>query len=74
MQMCFDSTGNTLSVRHVAHYFRVPERTIRHWASTGVLRARKFGKLWNFDRSVIEISAKRLGRDIGTGTRGAYVI
>ncbi len=27
----------------------VPERTVRHWAAKGLIRAYRIGKLWKFD-------------------------
>ena len=56
-------TAKQLSVREVSGILGVPERTIRHWARTSVLRARKgLRKLWRFDPIEIERSKRRLLR------------
>jgi excisionase family DNA binding protein len=52
-----------MSVQEVSvHLNNVPLRTVRHWASTGVLRAEKYGKLWKFGPGDVETSARRLSR------------
>ncbi len=43
-------SGQPLYVCHVAAYLRVPARTVRHWALTGVLHGRRERlKVWVFD-------------------------
>lgn len=71
MQICFAASDHSWSVREVSQCLRVPERTVRHWASTGVLRARKFGKLWKFCQPEVHASARRLGRNC-KGQNGDY--
>jgi excisionase family DNA binding protein len=39
-----------LRVNNVVRRIGVPERTVRHWAATGRLRAVRLGKkIWGFD-------------------------
>ena len=50
-----------LRVNNVVRRTGVPERTIRHWAATGRLRAIKLGdKIWAFEPTVIEALQERL--------------
>ena len=63
--MGFRTGDQSMSVRTVSMYLAVPERTIRHWARTGVLAGRRTRKRWVFDSGVVTVSARRLGRKHG---------
>jgi excisionase family DNA binding protein len=60
-----------LSVPEVAHLWAVPERTIRQWAKTSVLRAiPKQGRCrWKFKRSDVMRATHRLSRVALSGGR-----
>ena len=62
-------SGQLWSVQQVSLFLAVPERTVRYWASTEVLRGCKFGKLWRFGPPEVEVSARRLGRKDSHGGR-----
>ena len=52
---CRCAAGLPLLVRHVAERLSVPERTIRYWAKTGRLPARRVSlKIWAFDEADVE--------------------
>jgi hypothetical protein len=51
-----------LSVRDVVELYSVPERTVRHWAHTEVLRGWKEGRAWCFDSNIVKTSMPRLRR------------
>jgi predicted site-specific integrase-resolvase len=49
-----------LRVNNVVRRIGVPERTIRHWAVTGRLNARRIGKkIWVFDPDEVEAFARQ---------------
>jgi excisionase family DNA binding protein len=55
--------GLPLRVTHVADWLHVPPRTIRHWAATGRLPARRLGrKIWGFDAAKVEPLEQQLQR------------
>jgi excisionase family DNA binding protein len=60
--MGFRAGDQSMSVRTVSTYLAVPERTVRHWARTGVLAGRRCGKRWLFEYGVVAASERRLGR------------
>jgi excisionase family DNA binding protein len=44
-----------LRVNNVVRRIGVPERTVRHWAATGRLRAVRLGKkIWGFDPDEVD--------------------
>ncbi len=61
-----------MSVRTVSSFLAVPERTIRHWARTGVLAGQRSGKQWVFESGRVLASARRLGRAQRFGPGGAH--
>lgn len=49
-----------LRVNNVVKRTGIPERTVRHFAATGVLPAIKLGKkLWGFDPDLVDEFARR---------------
>lgn len=44
-----------LTIREVAAWLRVAQRTLRQWAEVGIIPAHKMGKLWRFRRAEIEV-------------------
>ena len=60
-----------LSVAELSHLWAVPERTIRQWATTSVLRALpKQGRCrWKFQRSEVLRATHRLSRAARAGGR-----
>jgi excisionase family DNA binding protein len=56
--------GLCLYVRQVARRLGRPERTIRHWAQTGRLPARRHGpKLWVFDEQDVALFSEAAIKD-----------
>lgn len=44
-----------LTIREVAAWLRVAQRTLRQWAEVGIIPAHKMGRLWRFRRADIEV-------------------
>lgn len=44
-----------LTIREVAAWLRVAQRTLRQWAEVGLIPAHKMGRLWRFRRRDIEV-------------------
>jgi hypothetical protein len=57
--------GPLVYVHNVACRLRRPERTVRHWAKKGCIRARRRGRLWRFDHLDVEPLEPPTGRGRG---------
>lgn len=56
-------TSRPLSVARAAQLLGVPERTVRHWARNGKLKATRVGKkIWQFQRS--DVLAFKKGMEV----------
>jgi hypothetical protein len=72
MQMRCCSGEQLLSVHQVSQFLSVPERTVRHWAATQVLSARKVGKPWWFRWRDVAASEHRLSRTLNVSPGGCH--
>ena len=48
------TSGDVMTVRDVADYLKLDERTVYNLANSGKLPAVKIGKQWRFRRSMID--------------------